>query len=328
VIDAAYVGSRGHHLLQTRNLNIVPYGARFLPQNQDPTRANTALGDNFFRPYPGFNNVWFFENSGRTDYNALQLQANRRFAGGLQFGVAYTLSRARDYTSNNETGTGANMQIATYQDPKVWNYGLAAFDQTHLAVINYTWDLPKASSVWNTALARGLLDNWQISGLTTFGSGVPVNVTFTTTDGADITGGGDTIRFAGGGGAGPPAAGSGVPVLVGDPKISNPGLLQWFNPAAFARPAPGNPGNSPKDVVRGPGVANSDVTLFKNIPFGGNRRLQLRWEIYNVFNDTQFATVDAVARFDPAGNQVNTRFGQVITTRTPRVMQVALRFVF
>ena len=84
-----------------------------------------------------------------------------------------------------------------------------------------------------------------------------------------------------------------------------------------------------KDVIRGPGVSNSDVTLFKNIPFGGSaRRLQLRWEIYNVFNATQFATVDATARFDAAGNQVNTRFGQVITTRTPRVMQVALRFVF
>jgi hypothetical protein len=328
VIDAAYVGSRAHNLLQTRNLNLVPYGARFLPENQDPTRANTALADNFFRPYPGLSNVWFFENSGKADYNALQVQANRRFAGGFQFGVAYTLSRARDYTSNNETGTGANMQIATYQDPNVWNYGLSAFDQTHVAVINYTWDLPRASALWNAALVRGLLDHWQISGLTTFTGGVPVNVTFTTTDGADITGGGDTIRFAGGPSQGAPAAGSGVPVLVGDPKISNPDLLQWFNASAFARPGRGNPGNSPKDVVRGPGVNNSDLTLFKNIPLGGNRRLQLRWEIYNVFNRTQFATVDAVARFDPAGNQVNTRFGQVITTRTPRVMQIAVRFVF
>ena len=328
VVDAAYVGSRSNHLLQTRNLNIVPYGARFLPENQDPTRVNTALPDTFFRPYPGFSSVWYFENSGRADYNALQLQANRRFAGGLQFGAAYTLSRARDYTSNNETGTGANMQVATYQDPNVWNYGLAAFDQTHVLVINYTWDLPKASALWNTALVRGLLDNWQISGLSTFASGVPVNVTFTTTDSADITGGGDTSRFAGGAGAAPTPAGNGVPLLVGDPKVSNPGLLQWFNTAAFARPGRGDPGNSPKDVVRGPGVNNSDVTLFKNIPLGGNRRLQLRWEIYNVFNETQFAAVDAVARFDPAGNQVNTRFGQVISTRAPRVMQVALRFVF
>ena len=325
VVDAAYVGSRGHHMLQTRNLNIVPFGARFLPQNQDPTRVNTALADNFFRPYPGFANLWFFENSGKTDYNALQVQANRRFAKGLQFGVAYTLSRSRDYSSNNETGTGANMQIATYQDPATWNYGLSTYDQTHVAVINYTWDLPKVSSHWNNTITRGLLDNWQISGLTSFASGVPVNVTWTAADNADITGGGDVARATN------VAAGNLVPLLVGDailPKGQRT-LNQWFNTAAFARPPRGNPGNSPKDVIRGPGVSNLDITLFKNIPFGGSaRRLQLRWEIYNVFNATQFATVDATARFDAAGNQVNTRFGQVITTRTPRVMQVALRFVF
>ena len=82
-------------------------------------------------------------------------------------------------------------------------------------------------------------------------------------------------------------------------------------------------------MIRGPGVTNSDVTLFKNIPLGsGLRKLQLRWEIYNVFNNTQFATVDSTARFDAQGNQVNARFGQVITTRQPRVMQIAIRMVF
>ena len=325
VVDVAYVGSSGRQMLQTRNLNIVPYGARFLSENQDPTRSGVALADNFFRPYPGYANLWFFENSGKTDYHAMQVQANRRFAKGLQFGVAYTLSRSRDYSSNNETGTGANMQIATYQDPATWNYGLSTYDQTHVAVINYTWDLPKASASWNNAVVRGLLDNWQISGLTTFASGVPVNVTWIAADGADITGGGDVIRVAN------VAAGNFVPLLVGNPILpkSQRSVNQWFNTAAFARPPRGNAGTSPKDVIRGPGVSSSDVTLFKNIPFGGSaRRLQLRWEIYNVFNHTQFATVDGTARFDAAGTQTNTRFGQVITTRTPRVMQVALRFVF
>jgi hypothetical protein len=329
VVDAAYVGSQGRNLLQTRNLNLVPFGAHFLAANQDPTRAGVALADNFYRPYPGFANVWFFENSGKSDYNALQMQANRRFVGGLQFGVAYTLSRSLDFTSNNETGTGANMQIATYQDPNTWNYGLSSFDSTHLAVINFTWDLPKASAHWNNRFTRAVLDNWQISGLSTFASGTPVYVTFTTVDNADITGGGDTVRFTG---PPAPAAGSGVPMLVGNPVLprGERSLNKWFNTAAFARPARGNPGDSPKDAVRGPGVTNADITLFKNIPVGssGLRKLQLRWEIYNVFNLTQFATVDATARFDAAGNQVNTRFGQVITTRTPRVMQVALRFVF
>jgi len=241
----------------------------------------------------------------------------------LQFGAAYTYSRSRDFTSNNETGNGANMQVATYQDPSSWNYGLSSYDQPHILVINYTWDLPKASRRWNNGLTRALLDNWQISGLSTFASGTPVNVTFTTTDGADITGGGDTTRATG-------ATGN-VPIVNGDPTLPSDqrGLLTWFNTSVFARPERGNPGNSPKDVVRGPGINNSDITLFKNIPFGsGQRRVQLRWEIYNVFNHTQFATVDAAARFDTQGAQVNARFGQVITTRAPRVMQVAIRVVF
>jgi hypothetical protein len=146
-----------------------------------------------------------------------------------------------------------------------------------------------------------------------------------------MAGGGDTTRFNGGPNAVTPTAGSGVPNLVGDPNLpsSQQSLLRWFNTAAFARPARGDAGNSPKDVIRGPGVTNSDVTLFKNIALGsGLRKRQLRREIYNVFNQTQFATVDSTARFDASGNQVNTRFGQVITTRAPRVMQVALRFVF
>jgi Carboxypeptidase regulatory-like domain/TonB-dependent Receptor Plug Domain len=325
VVDVAYVGSQSRNLLQTRNLNIVPYGAHFSPANVDPTRTGVALPDNFYRPYPGYANVWFFENSGKADYNALQVQANRRFAKGLQFGVAYTLSRSRDYTSNNETGTGANMQIATYQNPDAWNYGLSSYDQTHVAVINYTWDIPRASARWNNTFARAVLDNWQLSGLTTLATGTPVNVTWTASDGADITGGGDVARATG------VAAGNLVPNVTGDPNLpaGDRGLSQWFNVAAFSRPARGDAGNSPKDVIRGPGVTNSDVTLFKNIPFGASgRRLQLRWEIYNVFNQVQFATLDATARFDAAGNQLNTRFGQAITTRAPRVMQIALRVVF
>jgi len=315
IVDAAYVGSRGRNLLQARSINTVPYGARFLPQNQDPTRPGNPLPDNFFRPFPGYDTIWLFQNVGISDYNALQLQANRRFTHGLQFGVAYTLSRSRDYTSNNDSGqNGSNMQIAMYQDPDTWNYGYSDFDRTHVLVINYTYDLPRASARWNNPVARAVLDNWQVSGLTTFASGSPLGVGFTTVDGADINGGGDATRI----------------VVTGDAMLpGDRSLTQWFNTAAFSRPARGNPGNSPKDVIRGPGIANSDVTVFKNIPLAGDRRrLQLRWEIYNVFNHTQFSGVDTTARFDAAGNQVNARFGQITSTRTPRVMQVAVRVVF
>ena len=81
--------------------------------------------------------------------------------------------------------------------------------------------------------------------------------------------------------------------------------------------------------MRGPGLTNFDLTLFKNIPLGADRRrLQLRWEVYNLFNQVQFNGVNTTARFDAQGNQVNQLFGQVISTRTPRVMQAAVRIVF
>ena len=313
VVDAAYVGSQTRHLLQTRNLNVVPYGARFLAANQDPTRPGNPLPDNFFRPFPGYADINFFENSGIADYNALQVQANRRFTRGMQFGVAYTLSRSHDYSSGTETGTNPG-RLPTYADVRDFTYGLSSFDQTHVAVINYTWDLPRASALWNNGVVRAVLDNWQMSGITAFASGTPSGVTLALVDsGTDLTGGGDGTRV----------------VVTGDPSIDNPGFTKWFDTSVFARPPRGDLGNGKKDVIRLPGVNNTDVTLFKRIPFGGGRRtLQLRWEMYNVFNHTQFNGVDTTARFDPNGTQVNPTFGQVTSTRSPRIMQGSVRFSF
>ena len=316
VVDAAYVGSRVRNLLQTRNLNLVPYGARFDPANQDPTRPGNPLPDNFFRPYPGYADLNFFENSGISNYDALQVQVNRRFSHGFQFGVAYTFSHSKDYTSAADTGTGANMRIATYQDPLEWNYGFSTFDQTHVAVINYTWDLPKASSLWDNGVMRAVFDNWQLSGITAFASGTPSGMTLALQDsGTDLTGGGDGTRV----------------VLNGDPTL--PGSQQtfdhWFNTSAYARPPRGDVGSGHKDDIRLPGVHNWDVTLFKRIPFGAGRRyLQLRWEVYNLFNHTQFSGVNTTATFDPNGNQTNPLFGQINASRTPRVMQASVRIVF
>ena len=81
--------------------------------------------------------------------------------------------------------------------------------------------------------------------------------------------------------------------------------LAWRNRRRARRPAPTS-ARRRKDAIRGSGINNSDITVFKNIPLASDRRrLQLRWKIYNMFNHTQFATVDATARFDAQGNQVN-----------------------
>ncbi len=309
VAEIAYVGNLGRHLIMQRNLNTIPYGARFLPQNADPTNPSRALADNFLRPFPGYGDITYVENSGSSNYNALQASVNRRFSRGLQFGVAYTWSKTMDYGSSDRS------TLPMYRPYRVWSYGEASFDQTHVLVFNYTWDLPKASRAWNNPFSRAALDNWQLSGVTAFVSGTPLSIGVSTTDNADIAGGGDGVR----------------PNLIARAQLSRGerSFDRWFNTAAFARPAQGDFGNAPKVVARGPGSNNWDLSLFKNIPVRSERRyFQFRWEIYNLFNHTQFQSVDTGARFDPQGNQVNTRFGQVTATRPPRVMQFALSFKF
>ena len=106
-------------------------------------------------------------------------------------------------------------------------------------------------------------------------------------------------------------------------------MLRWFDTSVFARPAKGDPGNAPRDVFRGPGHNNWDISIVKNFPlFSEARHFQFRTELYNAFNHTQFSGVDSTARFDPQGNQVNARFGQVTGARGARVMQMSLRITF
>ncbi|MEO7651066.1 MAG: hypothetical protein ABIZ80_11410, partial [Bryobacteraceae bacterium] len=277
--------------------------------NADPANPALPLNDNFLRPYPGYGNITVYSNNGTANYNGLQVAANRRFGRSLAYGLSYTWSKSMNYVDSDTA------LIPTYRPVRVWSYGKAGFDQTHIFVFNYTWELPKASRVVQGSAARWLLDNWKLSGISTFASGNPLGVALSTVDGADITGGGDGSRVN----------------VTGKAQLSHGerAPTRWFNPAVFARPGKGDPGNAPKDVFRGPGITNWDATLFKEVPLGKeNRMLELRWEAYNVFNHSQFLGVDNGARFDVSGNQVNTRFGQVISARSPRIMQVSLRFRF
>ncbi len=309
VADVSYVGSLGRHLIQSRNINTIPYGARFLPQNADPANPSVALADNFLRPYQGHASITVRENTGTSNYNALQVAVNRRYTKGLQMGVAYTWSKSMDYDSSDGGG------LPMYRPLRVWSYGRSTFDQTHNIVFSYTWDLPKASKLWANVLVRKAFDNWQLAGLTVFGSGQPSGVGFSTTDSVDLTGGGDGQRI----------------VVTGKAQLSHGDrtATRWFDTSVFARPQKGDYGNAPKDVFRGPGINNWDISAVKNFPIRSEARyFQLRWEMYNAFNHTQFAGVNATATFDAQGRQVNSQFGQVTSARSPRVMQASLRLTF
>ncbi len=307
VLDATYTGNTGRHLRQNRGINTLPRGARFQPQAIDSTTGR-PLPDTFLRPYFGYQGVSYIEDSGYSNYNALQVAVNRRYTSGLQFGIAYTYSKAMGITDNDGGG------LPLYTDYRSYLYGKLGYDQTHVLVFNYLYSLPKAAALGRNAISRAIFHNWDIAGITTFASGFPVGIGHSRIDGVDRQGGGDAPRV----------------FMVQNPLLSRGerSFQRWFNTNAFAAPERGEFGNAPRDVFRGPGMNNWDFTVFKNFPIKEQVRFQFRWELYNLFNHTQWNGVDNNARFDAQGLQVNGQFGQVTSARLERQMQFSLRLEF
>jgi carboxypeptidase family protein len=327
VVDVAYVGSFGRHIGQTTDINALPYGTRFLPSSLDPTNGNRPYTDDYLRPYQGYGSIKWLQFDGNSSYHSLQVQAIRRFSHGLQFGVAWTWSKAMAY-SDGDQGT-----VSTFASRREFDYGLATYDRTHVLAINYLWSLPRLSKLINHTVVRGVFDGWQVSGITRFQSGSPLSLGVLGSgdlDGSlDITGGGDGWRA----------------VMSGDPNLpkSQRTVERYFNTAVFSPPGVGGP--APKDLAavnrilalgntssafgRGPGLNNWDLSLFKNIRIREKLDLQFRAEAYNAFNHTQFSTVNTDAKWNYAtGAVTSAQFGQITGARDPRILQFALRLNF
>lgn len=307
VVDVGYSGSLGRHLMWQRNLNAIPFGANFDPKNADPTVANTPLPAPFLRPLRGHNNVNFREWASSSNYHSLQVSAVRRFTRGMQYGASWTWSKAMNFNDNDTDA------VSTLVPVRVWNYGLASFDRTHVFKLHWLWDLPKSGAT--NPLLRQTLDGWQVSGIASFISGAPLGVGFSTTTSIDITGS--------------PTDGARI-VVTGNPVLpkSERTFSRNFRTEVFQLPARGTYGNSAKTVIRGPGINNWDIAVFKTIAVREPFRVQFRSEFYNAFNHTQFSGLDTTARFDAAGNQVNARLAEFTSARNPRQIQFALRVMF
>jgi len=219
-VEVAYVGRRGIHNQRKRNIN------QLLPGT---VQANPGVNANALRPYLGLGILGLAENSGHSMYNGLQISAQRRFATGLQFDVAYTYSRARDDASSL-----TDIIPNAYSDKGY--YGISDLDRPHLLIISYIYELPfRGASNW----AKRLLGNWEVSGINQIQSGSP----FSVRQSADYAGVG---------------AGSGNQFwnLVGNPSLEPTPFVNdatWFNKAAFAQPAPGTFGVQPRNILSNPG---------------------------------------------------------------------------
>ncbi len=317
ILDVAYQGNWGLNRNVYENMNAIPIGADFLPQNIDPTvsgnKAVTAALERTIYPSLGTLNQFVF--NGLSSYNGLQSTLRKRLSRGLLFGVSYSWSRS--------------MQLLAF-DPLVANnysrnYGPQGADRRQTLGINYAYDIPKPGQALHNKLLTVVADGWQISGITTANTGAPYTPSFSTTNSEDITG----------------STNEGARIdVIGNPYANIPTNPAWpngklaFNPAAFAVPAIGTIGNAGggAGILYGPGWINFDASLSRSIPLGSERRqLKLRIEAFNVFNHTEYSGVASSFAFNPTltGNPNTTaNTGQYTSDRGPRVLSLELRFQF
>lgn len=307
-MDVGYLGSLGRRLSWQWDLNSIPLGTRFKPENADPANPSVPLPDVFLRPLRGYNRIMVRETAGSSNYHSMQVSVNRRMARDLVFSLAWTWSKALDFADGD---FGEVNVVAPFRE---WNYGLAGFDRTHVVKLAWVYNVPGWKS--GPRVARAAVNGWQISGVATFMSGAPVGVGYTMVSPVDLSG--------------TPSVSPRI-LVVGDPVLpkSQRTFSRAFRTEVFRLPERGTLGTLSKTLLRGPGTNNFDISIFKTIPVIRERlRLQLRAEAYNAFNHTQFSAFDATARFDAKGVQVNSQFGQYTAARDPRIMQMAVRLEF
>ncbi len=172
IFDLAYVGSSSKDLLRQVQINAVPLGATFLPENQDPTRAAssvpgaTALPNDFLRPYQGYGNIRYWDYSGYGNYHALQTSLTRRFDSGIMLSAFYVWSKT--LTINNDDFT-AGAPYTDMAQVKRLDYSYASYDRPQNFVFNFVYQTPKVADG-----ALGVIaNNWQLSGVYRFTSGRP-----------------------------------------------------------------------------------------------------------------------------------------------------------
>jgi hypothetical protein len=335
VLDAGYVGTIDRHLPLTVPVNEPGFGSAWLPQNQDPTMVakndgTTTLPINFYRPYVGIGAIAMTNFGGTSNYNGLQISANHRMVKGLQFGASYTFSKV--------LGSASSYSAALSPfDIRHTNYGRLGYDFTNVMVINYIYQLPKLpkGNSFDNPVTRLFLNDWQVSGITTFQTGSPQNITYS------ISGVGSAVlnrEITGLESMAP------RPVLSANPTLSKSArtIYEYFNTAVVGPAVKGSRGaDSGPYLFNGPGTNNFDASVFKNVPFtkAESRFLQLRCEMYNSLNHTQFNGINTSAVLSSTGAITNLPtalggaggrygFGAVTSARSARVIQLALKLYF
>jgi len=354
-LDVAYVGQHSYHVLNAFqsltavNINSIDLGTAFLAQNQDPTRSaavgavagSGAYVQELLRPIRGYANIDQQWQEFERTYHSMQFSATRRFRDGVSFGGNYTLS----LSDNGTTGVPLRLQhnpdgsFFVREDQGVFNemmknQGL----QRHVVKANFIWDLPNWQTTGSARIAAAVLNDWQLSGIFTGGSGARYDISYLyQNNGANVnlTGSPDYAARV---------------VITGNPGSGcSDDRFSQFNVAAFSGPLPGSVGlESGRNYMIGCPDKTTDLAIARIFKLGGARTAQLRVEMYNAFNavvynarQTQLQLVSPTnqtvrnAQFLADGsvdpNRLKTTaagFGAATGAQALRTVQAQIRFSF
>jgi hypothetical protein len=309
-----YLGTRGRHLFRNTDVNV-------------PTPVRGADGRLFFapglaRPNRSFGTIELKTSDGQSWYRALVVELRRNWNRGLSLQSSYTWSRTEDTTQAStffsDATNGTTVAFPEF-DPE-YNKGPADWDTPHNWVTNLTWDVPFARG--KAGIAKALLADWQLTGISVMRSGQPLTVFVQNnwsrsqwSPSIAPTSGLDRPDLAPG--RAPASA------VIGRPE-------QWFDPTAFMLQPQGTMGNSRRGGFRGPNLRTVDVSAVKRVPLRGDARLELRVEVFNVFNRANFGNPTLIAFAGAApGEAPLATFGRIRSTVTSaRQMQLGVRVVF
>lgn len=337
ILTVGYYGSKGTNLIGLTELNSIPVGKALVtpcvtaagvtrPQCQPagyvfrntavaPNNPNGASTDililDQLRPYRGFRSIAMVQPRYDSNYHSMQVFMQHRFSGASQVNVAYTWSKNLTNSQNDRSTAPQD----TYDIKS--EYSRAALDRRHILSINYVYELPWFDK--QNDFVGKVLGGWQASGIVTYNTGLGFTAITSNFDpgGTGIINANPTAR----------------PYLLCDPNVNAPHTPeQWFNTACFQL-NPANtldtaafgyrnvPGDAQRNIIEGPPTTRVDFTLTKNIRFGERFRLQLRGEVFNILNKTNFRTFTSL-------NVTSTSFGVIGGARDPRTMQFGAKFYF
>jgi hypothetical protein len=256
------------------------------------------------RPIPALSRINAIRFDGRSTYHGVTFKGDRRLRDNLAFTVSYTLSTSKDDASSpgpTEAEANVPQDVSNiFDETGEWAY--SSFDHRHLFVASAVYELPRLEG--SDALARAMFGGWRVNTIVAAQSGAPFTVNLGV-DNANI-------------GAGPAQR----PDQLRDARLPGGQRTpdEWFDTSAFAMPTPYTFGTAWRNSVRGPGFFNVDLAVAKTWPVTRTSQLELRWEVFNVFNRANF---DLPNRIFGTPN-----FGRIFSAKSPREMQVGLRLAF